>query len=165
MKLSNRRRKNKSENGAVSSFILNNSSRAEDQSGGVCRAFIFLDMKATALFCNALSLLRIKWVPLLQICRVWNCISSVLCRWSIQLVWNCLYNTIKKASDTFKQWLIGVIWGWGDRPLERSQGNHKRVSSSRSLQECKKRSFLSARAEKRDVVKGGGGVAEETAEG
>lgn len=39
----------------------------------------------------------------------------------------------KEALDTFNRWLIGVIWSWGERPIERSWGNHKRASEAVDL--------------------------------
>lgn len=54
-----------------------------------------------------------------------------------------------KASDKFKRWLMGVIWGWGERPIERSRGDHKRVSEAVDLpgSGIQKTKNVSARAE------------------
>lgn len=88
-------------------------------------------MKDTSLFCKqcSVSLLRIKWAPLLQIRKARSCVSFLFNKYSwCETVPNYYKKKKRNASNTFKQWLIGVILGWGERPIERSQGNHKRVS-------------------------------------
>lgn len=165
LKWSNRWMENKSENVAVSSLVLNYSSGAGDLSLGVCRAVSFMIGHSSALqamFCvtseNQVSpfLADPQSPELCFLCPLYLMGTTVPNYYKKK--------TEKKTSDTFKQWLFGVIWSWGERPIERSRGNHKRVSEAVDLPGSAKTPFFSF-FQGRERGVGDWGVAEETAEG